>query len=554
MDASRSTHHHGTRLVVATLALVLGVGWSVGGSGAAEVAPPPARTDSPTTAAPSTSEGGSFDVLTYNVAGLPAEISGEKPDVNIPLISPLLEPYDVVLTQEDFDWWKPGGLVDQLQLDFVNYHDRLRADTTHAFATPQHPGPEAAGVDLAVRPDPELGDGIGILSRLPLADFRVQAWHDCFGGLDTSDGGAADCGAMKGFRVATMDLDGLPVDVYSLHAEAGRTDRDQALQEADFAQLADFIDEHSQGRAVIVGGDTNLHGPGHPDGRGDADMVIWQGFLAELGLTDACVANGCAETGLIDRIAYRGSDVVELTSTDHDIPRQTFTDAQGEDLSDHLPVAVSFEWAPRAAEAPYLQALFQTTLGRNATESEVAYWGGLLDDGVGRTAVARRLFGTPEGRRGPAITSLYPAYLDRAIDASARTYWAELLGSGRPLDHVEVSVLGSPESWARAGGTRAGFVDRVFRRTLGRGADAAGSSHFVGLLDSGTPQTTVAGLIHGSLEARRTRVRLVTQALLHRPPTPAERDAAAETLRTTRDLRVVAAQIVASDEFHDAAT
>lgn len=333
-------------LLLAALLLVALVGCSDDGDGddASDATPTTAATES-TDADTSSGAGGSFELLIYNVAGLPQEVSQETPSVHIPLISPLLEPYDVVLTQEDFDWWKPGGLVDANELDFREYHERLRADTTHEFATPVHPGPEAAGIDPADRPAMEIGDGIGILSRFPLDDFEVRAWEDCFGGLDTSDGGAADCAAIKGFRVATMDLDGAPVDVYSLHAEAGGSDRDQALQVEDFAQLAAFIAEHSGDRAVIVGGDTNLHtDPSHPDAEGQADTEIWEAFLAEVGLTDACTALDCAEVGRIDKVAFRSSDAITLEATAYELP-EGFVDEAGEDLSDHDPVAVTFAFS-----------------------------------------------------------------------------------------------------------------------------------------------------------------------------------------------------------------
>jgi hypothetical protein len=40
-----------------------------------------------------------LSVLTYNVAGLPAEVSGSDPVANHPQISPLLNGYDLVLVQ-----------------------------------------------------------------------------------------------------------------------------------------------------------------------------------------------------------------------------------------------------------------------------------------------------------------------------------------------------------------------------------------------------------------------------------------------------------------------
>jgi endonuclease/exonuclease/phosphatase (EEP) superfamily protein YafD len=290
---------------------------------------------------------GSFDVLTYNVAGLPQEISTENPREHIPLISPLLNDYDVVLTQEDFDWWMP--ILDQL--DFVHYHERLRAEATHEHRSAQHPGPEAVGIDPAAR-GMFVGDGNGVLSRLPFTGNTRVPWTGCFGGADTADGGAGDCLAMKGFAMVTMTLpSGALVDLYTLHAEAGGTAEDQRLQGEDFAQLADFIAATSAGRAVILGGDTNLHTDGtHPDAEGQADTVIWQEFLAATGLTDACTATACPDTGSIDKIAYRSGDGVRLTATSHTMPRARFTAPDGEALSDHPPVVVEFTWRGRRGD------------------------------------------------------------------------------------------------------------------------------------------------------------------------------------------------------------
>jgi hypothetical protein len=286
---------------------------------------------------------GDFTLLSYNVAGLPQEISTVNPDAHIPLISPLLEDYDVVLTQEDFDWWVPA--LDGFT--FAHYHEQLRAQVTHPYRSAQWPGPEAAGIDPAVREAPFVGDGLGVLSRFPFTGETRLAWRDCFGGPDTRDGGAGDCLAGKGFSVVRMELaPGRVVDVYDLHAEAGATDLDQSLQEDDFAQLAAFIRDHSGGRAVILAGDTNLHTDSdHPDGHGGADTRVWAEFLAATGLTDTCDALDCPEVSAIDKVAFRSGGGVRLQPTSHDFPNERFVDAVGEDLSDHWPLAVSFHWS-----------------------------------------------------------------------------------------------------------------------------------------------------------------------------------------------------------------
>ena len=296
---------------------------------------------------------GEFSVLSYNVAGLPQEISGVNPAEHIPLISPLLDEYDVVMTQEDFDWWVPA--LDNL--DFVHYHERLRAEATHEHRSGRHPGPEAAGLDPATRPTLLVGDGLGFLSRFPfvsrqpLDDTVRRSWSGCFGGLDTSDGGAGDCLAMKGFAMVRLALQpGVSVDLYTLHGEAGGTARDQELQAADFDQLADYIDEHSAGHAVILGGDTNLHTHSdHPDASGGADTEIWDDFLERTGLTDTCDALDCEETDSIDKIAVRDGGGVTLTPTSHEFPRERFRDADGEDLSDHPPLVVEIEWVAESS-------------------------------------------------------------------------------------------------------------------------------------------------------------------------------------------------------------
>lgn len=302
------------------------------------VPPPSDPGAAPTTTAPLPDPPGEFSVLAYNVAGLPQEISGADPRRNIPRISPLLNAYDVVLTQEDFDWWVPALSL----LDFANYHTRLRAEAVHPYRTDRHPGPEAVGVNPNRRPL-LVGDGIGIMSTYPLLDERLWAWSDCYGG--PLPPGAADCLAMKGFRVVTMVLgDDRVVDVYSLHAEAGSTRRDQDLQHENFRELAGFIESHSDGRAVVVGGDTNLHIGDHPHGFDGEDAEIWADFLERTGLVDVCIELDCDEPYSIDKFAYRSGGGIDLDAISIDFPRDRFSDASGRPLSDHPPVVATFGW------------------------------------------------------------------------------------------------------------------------------------------------------------------------------------------------------------------
>ena len=347
----RGTHRWGTVARAAALGLALvGATGLAACSGSSDGSAPSGGANATTTVAGKSGEGsgasGEFSLLSYNVAGLPVEISKEHPDVNIPKISPHLTNYDVVMTQEDFDWWKPGGLASKT--DFVNYHDRLRADADHEFRTDRHPGPEAVGIDIAAdRPNMELGDGLGVLSRFPISDTERVPWDRCFGEFDS---GASDCLAMKGFLVTRLELaDGVEVDLYDLHGEAGGGPEDQALQAADFEQLAAYMQEHSKGRAIIVGGDTNLHTdpPGkdaHEDSGDGKDLAIWNDFLDAVGLTDSCAATDCDDLGRIDKVAYRSDGGVDLEARSHEFQTDVFVDEAGEDLSDHQALEVVFSW------------------------------------------------------------------------------------------------------------------------------------------------------------------------------------------------------------------
>ena len=284
---------------------------------------------------------GELSVLSYNVAGLPQEISTVNPEEHIPLISPLLADYDIVLTQEDFDWWQ-GVAAD---LDFVNYHDRLRAEAPHEHATAPHPGPEAVGLDPTSRPL-QIGDGLGVLSRLPFTGETRVPWPGCFGGIDPSDGGAADCLAMKGFAVVTVELaDGAEVDVYTLHAEAGGTDEDQRLQADDFEQLAGFVADHSGG-----GGDPGRrHQPAH---RRRAPRRRGRGRHRDLG----GVPRGhrpdrrLRRDGLRRHRRHRQARLPQRRGRrprGHRprLPPERFTSPEGDDLSDHPPLAVELAWS-----------------------------------------------------------------------------------------------------------------------------------------------------------------------------------------------------------------
>jgi|TARA_B100001964_G_scaffold232646_1_gene288725 hypothetical protein len=251
------------------------------------------------------SSANTFSLLTYNVAGLPDPISASVPSVNTPIISGLLNAYELVLVQEDFA-----------------YHEELSSRARHPFQSAIMPS------RLHMQ-----SDGLNRYSVFPSSDVLRHRWASCNGYIL----GANDCLADKGFSVSRIELgEGLSVDVYNLHADAGDDPDDAKARRSEFSQLAETIAEYSVGRAVIVAGDTNLKL------NFQSDLHILDAFLESTGLSDACHTLGC-RTESIDRVFYRGSKSVNLHPQTWRIATE-FVDANGLDLSDHRAIAVEFEW------------------------------------------------------------------------------------------------------------------------------------------------------------------------------------------------------------------
>jgi hypothetical protein len=267
---------------------------------------------------------GEFLALSYNVAGLPEGLSSSHPERFTQLISPLLNGYDLVLVQESWQTPDPNPFAPTRV-----YHEILAADADHPYKSV--PAEQPLGMDPR-RPEALLADGLNQFSRFPFEPVIRQAWEGC-------DISAADCLAFKGFSVArTTFAEGVTIDVYNLHGEAGSTPHDEQLRDEGITQLVAFMREYSDGQAVIVGGDFNLHTDEEPD------SSQFQRLLAEAGLTDVCASLDCPQPGRIDKFLFRGSDDIEIAATSWRFETDVFVSPDGEALSDHDPLAVRFVW------------------------------------------------------------------------------------------------------------------------------------------------------------------------------------------------------------------
>ncbi|WP_246002245.1 jacalin-like lectin [Allorhizocola rhizosphaerae] len=262
---------------------------------------------------------GTFSVLTYNIAGLPEGWSSGNPSKNTTPIGHRLPAYDIVHVQEDF-----------------NYHADLYAADTHPHRTPTSGG---AG----------FGDGLNTLSDFPYSDFTRVRWSNCNG---------TDCLTPKGFTWSRIRLaEGVHVDFYNVHANAGTSTADLAARRANISQLSRYIATNSAGNAVIVMGDTNTRYTRVEDNIRDlvsANRLTDAWVRQERGgvppaagspalvCDEENVTNSCE---VVDKILYRGNRFIDLRLMRYHNENAAFVDGEGEPLSDHYPIAAWFSWS-----------------------------------------------------------------------------------------------------------------------------------------------------------------------------------------------------------------
>jgi hypothetical protein len=388
---------------------------------------------------------GNFDVLTYNIAGLPGGLGDSDPETNTPLIGQRLGPYDLVNVQEDF-----------------NYHAALYEHDDHPHRTPTSGG---AG----------FGDGLNTLSDLPFEDFERVKWKDCTG---------TDCLTPKGFSLARVRLaEGAYVDLYNVHTNADTTDAALAARRANIRQLSDFIQANSAGNAVLVMGDTNTRYTRAGDnirtlvddnGLADPWVDLVRGGAAPAPGSDPLVCDKDApadDCEVVDKVLYRGSDLVDLKATSYANEWRDFQRDDGEHLSDHFPHRTGFSWSqpsglrasdyfggPHGAafndadDLPVARMPRTLTLrgGARVDAVSLAYDDGtvLAHGGTDGTASSLTL-GSGEHLRSVTLTKGKKDGHTRVTSASFATDQGRTVAAGTPTD--DTVTFTAPDGWQIVG-------------------------------------------------------------------------------------------------------
>ncbi|WP_179282935.1 MULTISPECIES: jacalin-like lectin [Paenibacillus] len=266
---------------------------------------------------------GSFNIISYNVGGLPSLVSSSKPQEYTVQISPKLNDYDIINVQEDF-----------------NYHNQLISQVTLPYLT------QTSGLA-------GFGSGLNSLSRYSFRDLKRVTWNKRSGLFDNG----SDELTPKGFTAATYEIaPGVKIDVYNLHADAGDDDKSLEARRDNIRQLSDYIKNQSEGNAVIVFGDTNTRYTRASD---NIEMLLTENELHDPwidlvrggsipadgdALMDAGNVNG-PNYEIVDKILYRGSKALTLNAASYRVEDQKFADPSGNQLSDHFPITAKFVYS-----------------------------------------------------------------------------------------------------------------------------------------------------------------------------------------------------------------
>ncbi|MER2264446.1 DUF4214 domain-containing protein, partial [Methylobacterium oxalidis] len=192
----------------------------------------------------------------------------------------------------------------------------------------------------------------------------------------------------------------------------------------------------------------------------------------------------------------------------HDIAENLMRSAEGQS---HLGAAEN---------AAFLQALYQTALGRDGDADGMQHWTDALESGMSRAAVVTAFAFSAEnlGDLQPVyehgvfmadphatdVARLYYGLLGRTPDQDGLENYADAMASGMSLSDIAKAITSSDECKARYSSLDDGdFVEDLYEGALGRGSDEGGSQYWQSVLSQGGTRADVALALTQSHEAKQ---------------------------------------------------
>ena len=208
--------------------------------------------------------------------------------------------------------------------------------------------------------------------------------------------------------------------------------------------------------------------------------------------------------------------------------------------------------APPESQTPsarYVASTYTIVLGRAADAGGVAFWAGLVDQGVSRITVAAGIENSVESRTR-LVETLYEAYLGRTADNQGLQNGVAFLLAGGTIEQLKASIFSSQEYFlTRGGGTNDGFLVALYRDVLGRAIDPASQLAFGQALAQGGSRFSLALFVLTSPEGDNILILALYRVYLNRLADPSGALFFVNQLQAgTRDEAVIA-DLIGSDEF-----
>lgn len=159
------------------------------------------------------------------------------------------------------------------------------------------------------------------------------------------------------------------------------------------------------------------------------------------------------------------------------------------------------EYVNTQVEASYVRSIYRDVLGREVSPAELVAEIGSFEAGGTFESLARRLVDSHEAH-DLLVSGWYGRFFSRASSAAERAALVAQLDAGLSNELALNQLFQNPEYFALAGGTSAGYVNKVFNDLLAHGPTPAQLAFFTGPLGS---RGTVNAQAVTPAQARRLR-------------------------------------------------
>ena len=250
-----------------------------------------------------------FSVLTYNIHALSPLFAGDKPRERILEILDKSYGYNCILFQENWIFSK-NNLIEKID----NYTVVVSNKSKYKKLLKGILNKNGSGLTLLVQ------------NEISIKDLSEISYDKCSGWLCKAN----DCIATKGFQHFTIDVDGIDVDIYNTHLDAGNSKRDQETRFLQIKQLTEYIELHSKDRPIILTGDININY------LSTKEHSTLKYLVDNLGLSMVEWNNRLDAEYVLDYIFYRGTDAINISLANGGI------DSNLLGTSDHPPIYAQF--------------------------------------------------------------------------------------------------------------------------------------------------------------------------------------------------------------------